>query len=129
MPNIATTQAHAEIVTGYTLTVTMTDAAGDPLAPRAVAQVGTLNEIAPASLLTPVGDGDDGAVTEQDVPAPDRSVRLLTAEQSRPDGIAAWRTSDDGASGPDPDILPFDDRIGSGILAVDMRGATGCTTR
>ncbi|MBU5899719.1 hypothetical protein JVW24_21640, partial [Vibrio cholerae O1] len=81
-----------------------------PLAPRAVAQVGTLNEIAPASLLTPVGDGDDGAVTEQDVPAPDRSVRLLTAEQSRPDGIAAWRTSDDGASGPDPDILPFDDR-------------------
>lgn len=59
------------------------------------------------------------------MPAPDRSVHLLTAEQSLPDGIAAWRTSDDGASGPDPDILPFDDRIGSGILAVDMRGATG----
>ncbi|MFD8803865.1 hypothetical protein ACFV0P_35195, partial [Streptomyces atroolivaceus] len=125
MPNIATTQAHAEIVTSYILTVTMTDTAGDPLAPRAVAQVGTLNEIAPAGLLTPVGDGDDGAVTEQDVPAPERAVRLLTADQARPEAVSAWRTSQDGTSDADADILPFDDRIGSGILAVDIRGAAG----
>ncbi|MEU1127960.1 hypothetical protein ABZ371_31345, partial [Streptomyces sp. NPDC005899] len=124
MPNIATTQAHAEIVTSYILSVTMTDAAGDPLAPRSVAQVGTLNEIAPAGLLTPVGEGDDGALTEQTVPEPAPGVRMLTAQQAQPDGIAAWRTGD-GTTGPDPDILPFDDRIGSGILAVDIRGAAG----
>lgn len=33
MPNIATTQAHAEVVTSYVLTVSMTDATGTPLAP------------------------------------------------------------------------------------------------
>ncbi|MEV6171934.1 hypothetical protein AB0L99_27450 [Streptomyces sp. NPDC051954] len=120
MPNIATTQAHAEIVTGYTLTVTMTDATGDPLSPRAVAPVGSLSEIVPAGLLTPDGDDADGALTEQDIPETERAVRMLTADQARPDGIAAWRSGDD----PDnSDVLPFDDRIGSGILAVDIRGA------
>ncbi|MEU3509283.1 hypothetical protein ABZ733_15540 [Streptomyces longwoodensis] len=137
MPNIATTQAHAEVVTSYVLTVSMTDATGTPLAPRTGASVGTLNEMLPAGLLTPDGDGSDGALTEQDVPEPERAVRLLTADQARPEGIAAWR----GAGGPEPtssgtsgtvdadagttdsDVLPFDDRIGSGILAVDIRGA------
>ncbi|WP_369275089.1 hypothetical protein AB5J55_38630 [Streptomyces sp. R11] len=119
MPNIATTQAHAEIVTGYTLTVTMTDATGEPLSPRAVAPVGSLNEILPASLLTPDGDGADGALTEQNVQEPERAVRMLTADQARPDGIAAWRSGDTD----DSDVLPFDDRIGSGVLAVDIRGA------
>ncbi|MFF9164981.1 hypothetical protein ACF081_32625, partial [Streptomyces longwoodensis] len=137
MPNIATTQAHAEVVTSYVLTVSMTDATGTPLAPRTGASVGTLNEMLPAGLLTPDGDGSDDALTEQDVPEPERAVRLLTADQARPDGIAAWR----GTSGPEPtssgtsdtagadagstdsDVLPFDDRIGSGILAVDVRGA------
>ncbi|MFG2652069.1 hypothetical protein [Streptomyces sp. NPDC048436] len=125
MPNIATTQAHAEIVTSYTLTVTMTDATGDPLAPHvAAAPVGSLHEILPVSLLTPDGDGADGALTEQDVPQPERAVRMLTAAQARPESIAAWRTSaGDGTGGADPDVLPFDDRIGSGILAVDIRGA------
>ncbi|GFM95586.1 hypothetical protein Sfulv_03970 [Streptomyces fulvorobeus] len=125
MPNIATTQAHAEIVTSYILTVTMTDASGDALAPRAVAQVGTLNEIAPAGLLTPVGDGDDAALTEQDIPEPERAVHLLTAGESGPEGVAAWRTTGDGRTGADSGILPFDDRIGAGILAVDIRGAAG----
>lgn len=119
MPNIATTQAHAEIVTSYTLTVAMTDATGEPLSPRAVAPVGSLNEILPASLLTPDGDGADGALTEQNVPEPERAVRMLTADQARPDGIAAWRSGDTD----DSEVLPFDDRIGSGILAVDIRGA------
>ncbi|MFE5813813.1 hypothetical protein ACFQ6S_10470 [Streptomyces sp. NPDC056479] len=123
MPNIATTQAHAEIVTSYTLTVTMTDATGETLSPRAVASVGTLNEIVPAGLLTPDGDSADGALTEEDVPEPERAVRMLTADQARPQGIAAWRTGDDGTGTADPDVLPFDDRIGSGILAVDIRGA------
>ncbi|MFJ7071687.1 hypothetical protein [Streptomyces sp. NPDC098781] len=123
MPNIATTQAHAEIVTSYVLTVTMTDATGEALSPRAVASVGTLNEIVPAGLLTPAGDGDDGALTEQDVPEPERAVRMLTANQARPSGIAAWRAGDDGTGTPDPDVLDLDDRIGSGILAVDIRGA------
>ncbi|MFF0885398.1 hypothetical protein [Streptomyces sp. NPDC003456] len=169
MPNIATTQAHAEIVTDYVLTVSMTDATGAPLAPRVGASVGTLREMLPVSLLTPDGDGADGAVTEQDVPEPERAVRLLTAEQARPEGIAAWRTSGGDAPGPahpekpgsgtrgadtqnsdtqapgtrsqgtptsgtrswgtrlpetaDSDVLPFDDRIGSGILAVDIVGA------
>lgn len=122
MPNIATTQAHAEIVTSYTLTVTMTDATGDPLAPGIdAAPVGSLNEFLPASLLTPEGDGADGALTEQDVPEPERAVRMLTAEQARPEGIATWRTS--STTGADSDVLPFDDVIGSGILAVDIRGA------
>ncbi|MER6181915.1 hypothetical protein [Streptomyces sp. NPDC001652] len=123
MPNIATTQAHAEIVTSYVLTVTMTDATGEPLSPRAVASVGTLNEIVPAGLLTPVGDGTDGALTEEDVPEPERAVRMLTADQARPQGIAAWRSGADGAGTADPDVLTFDDRIGSGVLAVDIRGA------
>lgn len=90
----------------------------------------------PAGLLTPDGDGSDSALTEQDVPEPERAVRLLTAEQSRPEGIAAWRgtsgpgptgsgTSDTAGAdaGTDSDVLPFDDRIGSGILAIDIRGA------
>ncbi|MFI1377297.1 hypothetical protein ACH4UY_35510, partial [Streptomyces longwoodensis] len=136
MPNIATTQAHAEVVTSYVLTVSMTDATGTPLAPRTGASVGTLNEMLPAGLLTPDGDGSDSALTEQDVPEPERAVRLLTADQSRPEGIAAWRgtsgpgptgsgTSDTAGAdaGTDSDVLPFDDRIGSGILAVDIRGA------
>ncbi|MBT2875777.1 hypothetical protein HET67_30755, partial [Streptomyces sp. McG7] len=116
MPDIATTQAHAEVVTGYILTVTMTDAAGDPLAPRAVAHVGTLHELVSAGLLTPSGTGDDGTLTEQDVSEPERAVRMLTAEQARREAVAAWRADGD-------DILPFDDRTGSGMLAVDIRGA------
>ncbi|MGV9682338.1 WXG100-like domain-containing protein, partial [Streptomyces cellulosae] len=116
MPDIATTQAHAEVVTGYILTVTMTDAAGDPLAPRAVAHVGTLHELVSAGLLTPSGTGDDGTLTEQDVSEPERAVRMLTAEQARRQAVAAWRADGD-------DILPFDDRTGSGMLAVDIRGA------
>ncbi|NUK12896.1 hypothetical protein HRW18_34015, partial [Streptomyces lunaelactis] len=125
MPNIATTQAHAEIVTSYVLTVTMTDATGDPLTSGVNTPVGSLNEILPANLLTPDGDGADGALTEQDVPEPERAVKMLTAAQARLEGIAAWRTSAAGVGtgGADPDILPFDDRIGSGILAVDIRGA------
>ncbi|MGW7265042.1 WXG100-like domain-containing protein [Streptomyces sp. NPDC054842] len=123
MPNIATTQAHAEIVTSYVLTVTMTDATGDPLDPGVRAPVGSLNEILPANLLTPDGEGADGALSEQDVPEPERAVRLLTADQARPENIGAWRASGDGTGGADPDVLPFDDRIGSGILAVDVRGA------
>ncbi|MET9567314.1 hypothetical protein ABZY07_44665, partial [Streptomyces tauricus] len=126
MPNIATTQAHAEVITSYELTVTMTDATGDALAPTVPAtSVGTLNEVLPSSLLTPDGDGSDGALTEQDVPEPERAVRVLTAAQARPESIAAWRTSAAGDPGgsPDPDVLPFDDEIGSGILAVDIRGA------
>ncbi|MEU3053734.1 hypothetical protein, partial [Streptomyces griseus] len=124
MPNIATTQTHTEIVTTYTLTVTMTDATGQPLGPTATAPVGSLNEMVPTSLLTPEGDGDDGAITEQDVPEPERAVRMLTADQARPDGIAEWRTTDGDTGAPDPDILPFDDdAIGSGILAVDIVGA------
>ncbi|MGI3198909.1 hypothetical protein ACRJ4W_10410 [Streptomyces sp. GLT-R25] len=126
MPNIATTQAHAEVVTGYTLTVVMTDSTGDALAPGVSSvSVGSLNEVLPASLLTPVGEGDDGALTEQDIPEPERSVRVLTAAQARPEGIATWRTSAAGDPGgsADPDVLPFDDTIGSGILAVDIRGA------
>ncbi|MDT0386231.1 WXG100-like domain-containing protein [Streptomyces dubilierae] len=171
MPNIATTQAHAEIVTSYVLTVTMADVSGTPLAPRVGASVGTLNEILPAGLLTPNGDGSDTALTEQDVPEPERAVTLLTADQARPDAIAAWRTTTGQAAtgqanpgpattgrtttsgatagsaitdrttgqattgpfttGPatsdahptDSDVLPFDDAIGSGILAVDILGA------
>ncbi|MFD5571704.1 WXG100-like domain-containing protein [Streptomyces cadmiisoli] len=125
MPVIATTQVHAEIVTSYRLTVTVTDATGEPLFPQVVSDVGTLNEILPASLLTPKGKGADGTLTEQKMPQPSPGVALLTAAQARPEGIAAWRTSaaDDGS--PDPDVLTFDDRIGSGILAVDIRGAAG----
>ncbi|WP_051715143.1 hypothetical protein [Streptomyces sp. NRRL S-475] len=129
MPNIATVQAHAEIVTEYILTVTMTDASGDALRPRAVAPVGSLREIVPANLLTPDGEGADGALTEQDVPQPERAVQMLTADQARPDGIAAWRASstapgDSSGDAGSSDILPFDgDRIGSGILAVDIHGA------
>ncbi|MER5891297.1 hypothetical protein ABT160_46470, partial [Streptomyces sp. NPDC001941] len=122
MPNIATTQAHAEVVTSYVLTVTMTNATGEALAPRAVAQVGSLNEFVPAGLLTPDGDGAEGALSEQDVPEPERAVTVRTAAQARPDGVAAWRTA--GRDGtPDPDVLTFDDRIGSGILAVDVLGS------
>ncbi|MYS49750.1 hypothetical protein GTW46_06640, partial [Streptomyces sp. SID6013] len=116
MPDMATTQAHAEVVTGYTLSVTMTDAAGDRLAPYAVAHVGTLHEIVSAGLLTPSGPGADGALTEQDVAEPERAVRMLTADRARREAVAAWRTDGD-------DILPFDDRTGSGMLAVDFRGA------
>ncbi|MET9742530.1 hypothetical protein ABZY90_30760 [Streptomyces sp. NPDC006422] len=123
MPNIATTQAHAEIVTDYILTVTMTDATGGRLAPRAVSHVGTLHETAPASLLTPDGEGADGALTERDVPEPERAVRMKTPEQARPDGIAAWRTAPAGTTPGASDVLRFDDRIGSGILAVDILGA------
>ncbi|MHB9756191.1 WXG100-like domain-containing protein [Streptomyces sp. BYX5S] len=123
MPNIATTQAHAEIVTDYILTVTMTDATGGRLSPRAVAHVGALHETAPVSLLTPDGDGADGALTERDVPEPERAVRMRTPEQARPDGIAEWRTAPAGNTPGASDVLPFDDRIGSGILAVDIRGA------
>ncbi|WP_245170729.1 hypothetical protein [Streptomyces anulatus] len=124
MPNIATTQTHAEIVTSYTLTVTMTDASGELLGPTATAPVGSLNEILPTSLLTPEGDGADGTLTEQEIPEPERAVRLLTADQAQPEAIAKWRRPPVGDTGaPDPDILPFDDRIGSGILAVDMVGA------
>ncbi|MFF2230457.1 WXG100-like domain-containing protein [Streptomyces anulatus] len=123
MPNIATTQAHAEIVTTYTLTATLVDASGKPLGPTATAPVGSLNEILPASLLTPDGDGADGALTEQDVPEPPRAVSVLTADQARPESIARWRTTDRETGERDPDILPFDDVIGSGILAVDILGS------
>ncbi|MYW35425.1 hypothetical protein GT040_40710, partial [Streptomyces sp. SID2119] len=123
MPNIATTQAHAEIVTTYTLTATLVDASGQPLGPTATAPVGSLNEILPASLLTPDGEGTDGALTEQDVPEPRREVQLLTADQARAESVAQWRTTDGETGERDPDILPFDDVIGSGILAVDIRGA------
>ncbi|MFY0513353.1 hypothetical protein ACOMD4_23625 [Streptomyces anulatus] len=123
MPNIATTQAHAEIVTTYTLTATLVDASGKPLGPTATAPVGSLNEILPASLLTPDGDGVDGALTEQDVPEPPRAVTVLTADQARPESIAQWRTTDRETGERDPDILPFDDAIGSGILAVDILGS------
>ncbi|MFJ1801445.1 hypothetical protein [Streptomyces sp. NPDC088180] len=123
MPNIATTQAHAEIVTTYTLTATLVDASGKPLGPTATAPVGSLNEILPASLLTPDGDGADGVLTEQDVPEPLRAVRVLTADQARPESIARWRTTDRETGERDPDILPFDDVIGSGILAVDILGS------
>ncbi|WP_435811452.1 hypothetical protein [Streptomyces rubiginosohelvolus] len=123
MPNIATTQAHAEIVTTYTLTATLVDASGKPLGPTATAPVGSLNEILPASLLTPDGDGTDGALTEQDVKEPPRTVRMLTAHQSLPDSVARWRTTDGETGESDPDILPFDDVIGSGILAVDILGS------
>ncbi|WTA88879.1 hypothetical protein OG323_07600 [Streptomyces cyaneofuscatus] len=123
MPNIATTQAHAEIVTTYTLTATLVDASGKPLGPTATAPVGSLNEILPASLLTPDGEGTDGALTEQDVREPDRAVEVLTADQARPEGIARWRTTDRESGEADPDILPFDDVIGSGILAVDILGS------
>ncbi|MFZ3554486.1 hypothetical protein [Streptomyces sp. BH055] len=123
MPNIATTQAHAEIVTDYILSVTMTDATGGRLSPRAVSHVGTLHETAPVGLLTPDGDGADGALTEHDVPEPERAVRMKTPEQARPDGIAEWRTRPAGDTPGASDVLPFDDRIGSGILAVDVRGA------
>lgn len=123
MPNIATTQAHAEIVTTYTLTATLVDTSGKPLGPTATAPVGSLNEILPASLLTPEGDGVDGALTEQDVPEPPREVSVLTADQARPESIARWRTTDRETGERDPDILPFDDVIGSGILAVDILGS------
>ncbi|WP_255311765.1 hypothetical protein, partial [Streptomyces sp. PTY087I2] len=123
MPNIATTQAHAEIVTTYTLTATLVDASGKPLGPTVTAPVGSLNEILPASLLTPDGDGADGALTEQDVPEPPRAVKMLTADQARPEAIARWRTTDGETGERDPDILPFDDVIGSGILAVDILGS------
>ncbi|MGX5396749.1 WXG100-like domain-containing protein [Streptomyces anulatus] len=123
MPNIATTQAHAEIVTTYTLTATLVDASGKPLGPTATAPVGSLNEILPASLLTPDGDGTDGALTEQDVPEPPRAVSVLTADQAQSESIARWRTTDRETGGRDPDILPFDDVIGSGILAVDILGS------
>ncbi|CAD5987985.1 protein of unknown function [Streptomyces sp. KY75] len=123
MPNIATTQAHAEIVTTYTLTATLVDASGKPLGPTATAPVGSLNEILPASLLTPDGAGADGALTEQGVREPDREVHVLTAEQARPEGIARWRTTDGESGETDPDILPFDEVIGSGILAVDILGS------
>ncbi|MFJ9311135.1 hypothetical protein [Streptomyces cyaneofuscatus] len=123
MPNIATTQAHAEIVTTYTLTATLVDASGKPLGPTATAPVGSLNEILPASLLTPDGAGADGALTEQDIREPDRAVRVLTAEQARPEGIARWRTTDGESGETDPDLLPFDEVIGSGILAVDILGS------
>ncbi|MFD8252459.1 WXG100-like domain-containing protein, partial [Streptomyces werraensis] len=116
MPDMATTQAHAEIVTGYTLTVTMTDADGVRLPPRAVAHVGTLHELVSAGLLTPSGPGADGTLTEQDIAEPERAVRMLTADQARREAVAAWRTDGD-------DILQFDDRTGSGMLAVDFRGA------
>ncbi|MFH8689756.1 hypothetical protein ACH4EC_23160 [Streptomyces anulatus] len=123
MPNIATTQAHAEIVTTYTLTATLVDSSGKPLGPTATAPVGSLNEILPASLLTPDGDGLDGALTEQDVPEPPRVVSVLTADQAWPESIARWRTTDRETGERDPDILPFDDVIGSGILAVDILGS------
>ncbi|MFE7449028.1 hypothetical protein [Streptomyces griseus] len=124
MPNIATTQTHAEIVTSYTLTVTMTDASGEPLGPTATAPVGSLGEILPTSLLTPEGDGAAGALTEQEIPEPERAVTLLTADQARPEAIAKWRRPTVGETGaPDPDVLLVDDRIGSGILAVDVLGA------
>ncbi|WP_354598858.1 hypothetical protein R1Y80_03095 [Streptomyces sp. JL1001] len=123
MPNIATTQAHAEIVTTYTLTATLVDASGKPLGPTATAPVGSLNEILPASLLTPTGDGTDGALTEQDLPEPSRAVRVLTADEALPESIAQWRKAGRETGESDPDILPFDDVIGSGILAVDILGS------
>ncbi|MYR92789.1 hypothetical protein GTW60_03985, partial [Streptomyces sp. SID4937] len=123
MPNIATTQAHAEIVTTYTLTATLVDASGQPLGPTASAPVGSLNEVLPASLLTPDGEGTDGALTEQDVKEPPRAVKMLTADQALPQSVAQWRTTDGETGEADPDILPFDDEIGSGILAVDILGA------
>ncbi|NDZ61393.1 hypothetical protein G3I47_29740, partial [Streptomyces anulatus] len=123
MPNIATTQAHAEIVTTYTLTATLVDATGKPLGPTATAPVGSLNEILPANLLTPEGDSVDGALTEQDLPEPPRAVRVLTANQARSESIARWRNTDRSTGEPDPDILPFDEVIGSGILAVDILGS------
>ncbi|MEU3438803.1 hypothetical protein ABZ708_36135, partial [Streptomyces sp. NPDC006863] len=85
--------------------------------------VGSLNEILPANLLTPAGDGADGALTEQDVPEPPRAVTVLTAHQALPESIAQWRTTGGESGGNDPGILPFDDVIGSGILAVDVLGS------
>ncbi|MFC8414804.1 hypothetical protein ACFUJ2_15005, partial [Streptomyces coelicoflavus] len=132
LPSMATTQTHAETVTSYRLTVTTTDVSGEEIVPPVTAPVGSLNEFVPTSLLTPVGDGDDGTLTEQAVPEPERAVRMLPAPQARPEGVAAWRTSSDSGTtdrgpgadgGADPDILPFDDRIGSGIVAVDVIGA------
>ncbi|TGZ03477.1 hypothetical protein E5Z02_25925, partial [Streptomyces rhizosphaericola] len=123
MPNIATTQAHAEIVTTYTLTATLVDASGRPLGSSTTTPVGTLNEILPASLLTPEGEGADGALTEQDVPPPPRRVRMLTAAQASPESVSRWRSTDGRTGEADPDILPFDDVIGSGILAVDVLGS------
>nr|WP_260611364.1 hypothetical protein [Streptomyces sp. WAC04770] len=123
MPNIATTQAHAEIVTTYILTATLEDVSGQPLDAPVTAPVGSLNEILPASLLTPEGDGRDGALTEQNVPEPPHAVRVLTADQARPEAVARWRTTDGETGEADPDILTFDDAIGSGILAVDIVGS------
>ncbi|MGC0361510.1 hypothetical protein RKD25_008885 [Streptomyces sp. SAI-124] len=125
-PNLVTTQALGEIVTTYVLTVTMTDAAGDRLPPTASATVGSVNEYVPIGLLTPDGDGADGALTEQEVPTPERAVRMLTATQTDQSSIDAWRLPvGDPASGrPDPDVLPFDDRLGTGFVAMDVLGAS-----
>ncbi|WP_207629605.1 hypothetical protein [Streptomyces sp. KO7888] len=128
LPSMATTQTHAETITSYRLTVTTTDVSGEEIVPPVTAPVGSLNEFVPTSLLTPGGDGDDGTLTEQAVPEPERAVRMLPAPQARPEGVAVWRTSSDSGTtdrgGADPDILPFDDRIGSGIVAVDIIGAS-----
>ncbi|WP_428957203.1 scabin-related ADP-ribosyltransferase [Streptomyces sp. cg35] len=110
-PNIATTQSHAELVTGYELEVTATDSTGDALFDTVSGNVGTLRELLPVSLLTP--DGDTGEVA--DVPEPPRTVRLLTALQAKADAVSDWRAEDSD--------LVLDDKVGTGFLPVDILGA------
>ncbi|WP_375153044.1 hypothetical protein [Streptomyces sp. SM18] len=124
-PNIATTQSHAELITSYELTVTMTDGVGDALLGPVTGDVGTLRELLPVSLLTPETTGTRNDDTESDanstthpqgsVDGPERRVKVLTAAQARPDQVSAWRSRDSD--------LSLDDMVGTGFLAVDVLGA------
>nr|WP_237331267.1 hypothetical protein [Streptomyces mexicanus] len=116
-PNIATTQSHAELVTHYSLTVEVVDGTGEPLLKAPVeGDVGVLRELLPVSLLTP-HDGTRNTTTvdaADTLPAPDRTVKVLTPAEARPAAVARWREGGD---------LSLDDAIGTGFLAVDMIGA------
>ncbi|MFD0542031.1 hypothetical protein ACFQ1B_01400 [Streptomyces mexicanus] len=116
-PNIATTQSHAELVTHYSLTVEVVDGTGEPLLKAPVeGEVGVLRELLPVSLLTPHDGTQDPATVDaaDTLPGPDRTVKVLTPAEARPEAVARWREGGD---------LSLDDAVGTGFLAVDMIGA------
>ncbi|MYR60482.1 hypothetical protein GTY54_31035, partial [Streptomyces sp. SID625] len=116
-PNIATTQSHAELVTRYELTVEVVDGSGEPLLESPLtSDVGVLRELLPVSLLTPRdGTRDAGTVDAPGtVAGPQRSVKVLTPAEARPEATARWREGGE---------LSLDDAVGTGFLAVDMIGA------
>ena len=120
-PGMSTTQSHAQLVTEYELSVTVTDHLGNSLLgqsgrdARVSGPVGRLRELLPTGVLLPQGDAAHPALGEAELKAPRRGAQPLAARDATPEGIEAWRST--GSE------LPLDDVIGTGFVAVDMLGS------